>query len=427
LPDGAPLSWATTGADCSEADLYALAQAWAAAQVKHVLVPYGWEGRPGSFEGATPRFPKSMDKVAEKLRGLGVKPGLTVDPLLTSENNANFTAATADGRRWINLGKPEGRQKAVDTMRNVAGWNFDFFAVEPSSIPDEALRHFNMSRAQADQLAFGVMAEAAGGKAVLPTAAPASLKPTLDDWLEAAAASSRMAEFGLPVGPVRFDASGVGELDGALISAMSFFRGPIEFVGRPSAALKRQLAQFVPQKRTTGRPLDAAKGSPRIWQVPTWCQSKPAGSSVVAFPGAGSLDLAQVEVEPGEQVRIWSAADGQFVDLTQPTVPLQETVTVFGVSPACDYPALLGASYGFSLLLNDVKDLIWDAQKGILTGVFQGSNTSSATAYVAVPEGWSLETGKVDGGALKKGATNCIQFPVAAGKSTRFTLQFSPK
>ena len=77
--------------------------------------------------------------------------------------------------------------------------------------------------------------------------------------------------------------------------------------------------------------------------------------------------------------------------------------------------------------MNDVKDLIWDAQKGILTGVFKGTNTTPATAYVAVPEGWSLEMGKVEGGALKKGATNCIQFPVAAGRSTRFTLQFSRK
>ncbi|MCX5772120.1 MAG: hypothetical protein NTZ09_17855 [Candidatus Hydrogenedentes bacterium] len=427
LPDGAPLSWATADADCSEADLYALAQEWAPAQVKHVLVPYGWEGRPGSLEGALPRFPKSMEKVAEKLRGLGMKPGLTVDPLLTNETNADFTAATSDGRRWINLGKPEGRQKAVASMRKVAGWGFDFFAVAPSSIPDEALGHFAMSRAQADQLAMGVMAEAAEGKPVLPTAAPAPLKPVLEDWLEAAAGSSRMSEFGLPVGPVRFDVTGVGELEPAVRSAMSFYRGPIEFMGRPSAELKRQLAEFLPQARTVGRPLDSAKESPRMWQVPTWCQSKRAGSSVVAFPGADGLDVGQVEVEPGEQVRIWSAADGQLVDSAQPVVPVGESVSVFGVSAASDYPALLGASYGFSLLLNDVKDLIWDAQKGILTGEFQGSNTSSATAYVAVPEGWLLETGKVEGGALKKGATNCIQFPVAAGKSTRFTLQFSRK
>jgi len=86
-----------------------------------------------------------------------------------------------------------------------------------------------------------------------------------------------------------------------------------------------------------------------------------------------------------------------------------------------------GAKATGRLLLNDVKDLIWDAQKGILTGVFKGTNTTPATAYVAVPEGWSLEMGKVEGGALKKGATNCIQFPVAAGRSTRFTLQFSRK
>ena len=423
--DGAPLSWATADADCSEADLYALAQEWASAQVKHVLVPYGWEGRPGSFEGALPRFPKSMDKVAEKLRGLGVKPGLTVDPLLTNETNADFTAATADGRRWINLGKAEGRQTAVATMRKVAGWGFDFFAVAPSSIPDEALGDFAMSRAQADQLAFGVMAEAAGGKPVLPTAAPAPVKPTLEAWLEAAAASSRMSEFGLPVGPVRFDATGVGALEPAVTSAMSLFRGPIEFLGRPSVELTRQLAQLLQEARVVGRPLDAATVSPRLWQVPTWCQSKRAGSSLVAFPGAGGLDVGQVEVEPGEQVRIWNVADGQFVDSTQRVVPVGESVSVFGVSAACDYPSLLGASYGFSLLLNDVKDLIWDAQKGMLTGEFQGSNTSSATAYVSVPEGWLLDAGKVEGASVKKGATNCIEFPVAAGKPTRFTFQFS--
>ena len=253
LAQTSPLSWATADPDCSEADLYALAQEWAGAQVKHVLIPYGWEGRPGSFEGAMPRFPKTMSKVAEQLRRLGVKPGITVDPLLTNETNDNFSAATADGRRWINLAKPEGRQKAVDTMRKIAAWDFDFFAIEPSTIPDEALKLFNISRPQADQLAFGVMAEAAGAKPVFPTAAPASLKPAIDDWLEAAAASSRMAEFGLPVGPVRFDATGVADLDPAVTSAMSSFRGPIEFTGRPSAELKRQLAQLLPQPRSTGK------------------------------------------------------------------------------------------------------------------------------------------------------------------------------
>jgi len=426
LPEGAPLSWATLAPDCSETDLYGLAREWSGAQVKHVLVPWGWEGRPGSLTGAVPRFPRSMAKVASGLRQEGMQPGLTVDPLLTSETDGGFTAASTDGRRWIDLSKPEGRQKAVETMRKVVGWGFEFFAVQPSGIPDEVLRHFCMSRQEADQLAFGVMAEAAGGKPVLPTAAPVSLKPALDDWLEAAAASSRMADFGMPAGPVRFDANGVGELDSAVCSAMSFYRGPIEFTGRPSDDLKRQLARLLAEGRSPARPLDAAKSSPRVWQAPVYCGSEQAGSCVAAFPGAGAIDLGQLEVKPGEQVRVWSAADGCFVDLGGPVVAKNDDgMSVFGVTPTRDYPALLGASYGLSLLLNDVRDLIWDAQNGILTGVFQGSNSRPATAYVAVPEGWTLEGGRVEGGALKRGTENFLQFPVAAGRSTRFRLQFS--
>src|SRR5690606_10244582 len=81
-------AWSTAGDGEPLASVEAAARAWAGAGVKYTLIPYGWEGRPGSREGASPAYPKNMSGAASQLRAAGVTPGITVDPLDVGKGEA---------------------------------------------------------------------------------------------------------------------------------------------------------------------------------------------------------------------------------------------------------------------------------------------------------------------------------------------------
>jgi hypothetical protein len=104
-----------------------------------------------------------MKQVADTIRGMGMKPGITVDPLKIARGAAEWTALTDDGTRWLNPSTPKGREAGIDQLKGLVAMGYKFFVVERSLIPDGALRHFNMTRAEADLLAFEIMAAAADG------------------------------------------------------------------------------------------------------------------------------------------------------------------------------------------------------------------------------------------------------------------------
>ncbi|HQM48630.1 MAG TPA: hypothetical protein PLJ71_08065 [Candidatus Hydrogenedentes bacterium] len=260
-PD-APRCWCTVEEDSGADALYAAAAKWAEAGVRYALVPAAWESRPGSLEGARPRYPKTMQTVAAALGAMEMAPGITVEPLAATKGGEAFSAAMA-GQTWLNLSHPEGRAQAVANMRQVAGWGFKFFVVQKSPIPDEVLRAFNMTRAQADALAHEVVAEAAGDLPVFPSSATA-LKDGLEDWLEAAGCTSRLWEYQIAAGPVRFDTSGVRSLSPDVCTVMAFFGGPIELLGLPHRELVPQIAAI---KHQVAQPVDIMQRSPRTWLV----------------------------------------------------------------------------------------------------------------------------------------------------------------
>ncbi|NIA12765.1 MAG: hypothetical protein GWP08_01700 [Nitrospiraceae bacterium] len=423
----APLSWVTIDSQQGAVALYKAAGDWRSAGVSYALVPNAWEGRPGSLAGAVPRYPRNMSKVAQTLDALGIKAGLTVDPLLVTGGDAAFTATSPDGRTWANLATPKGRKFAVERMSKTAGWGFDFWVIHPSDIPDAVLKYFNMTRVQADMLAFAVMSEAADGQPVLPSAS-ATLAPEALQWLEAAAASSRMAEYGVVPGPIRLAVLGREPLDPALLAAMRFFNGPIEFAGSATTAQRRDLGRLLALPRFTGRPVDATQRAPRIWQIPVSDQDgEPLGDAVVSFPGARPWGRTEVEARGGRDVRVWRADNGAFLAAEEKTAPASDTITIYGAAPQSDHPILLGASGGLDLLLGDLKHVTWTPGSGggTLTGLFQGRHLKSATAYVAIPPGWTLKSGKAAGGSIrKKDVTDRATFSVKAGVSTPFDLEF---
>jgi len=422
-----PRSWTTVEEGESLSQLQQLRDQWSSARPQGVLVPISWEGRPGSLNGAVPRYPKNMSKVASELRSAGTKAGITVDPLLTDEGNSDWTAESSDGRGWLNLSKAEARAFAVKRMKKVVDWDFDFFAIAPSGIPAEVLRHFNMTRAQADQLAFAVMMEAAENRPVLPTTAY-TVKADLDLWLEVAASSSCMATYGIPPGPVRFDVNDVKELSDDLITAMIFFDGPIELLDRAKPKVENALALVFSQNCSNKRPIDAAKRPPRVWHItPPSLDADYQPGVVAMFAGAGAWEVGAV-VDKGLQplaVRIWRAEDGTFVDTDSGSVPAADRFTLYGVMPVLERPVLMGASVGTGLLLDDMASLSWHEEKSILAGTFNGRHRQDATAYVYIPEGWAFDSGKAgDISIRKKSVSDRIEFPVPKGKSVHFEFEF---
>lgn len=424
----APLWWVTVDDGRPESQLHKAIGNWSDAGRAAALVPATWEGRPGSMQGATPAYPKNMTKAAKALKDMGVKPGITVDPVPTDAPGGDWTASSADGRTWLNLSVPAGRRHAVERMRKVVEWGFEFFVIRPSAIPDEVLRHFNMTRVQADTLAFAVMREAADGLPVLPSVA-VTLKADLEQWLDAAASSSRLAEYGVAPGPVRLNVDGLSEIDDDLVTAMAFFCGPIELVGRPRPEVKEKLSPFLSRFRIPARPLDAAKRSPRLWQVRVRNPEKGAvGDTVVMFPNAPSWTLDDLEIDGEEPVNVWDTKDGGFVDLEQGAVQSPDRLTLYGVVPDLARPMLLGASGSTTALLDDVKALTWDEDEMMLSGSFRSGNSARAIAYVHIPKGWAYKSGKVGDATIRaKHITNRIAFPVEPGRATHFGFEFEKK
>jgi hypothetical protein len=428
LAKDVPRCWVTVEKGGSADDLLAAAKAWSGVGVKHALVPWPWVGRPGSLEGAAPAYPKDVRKVARQIEGLGMKAGLTLDPLSTTGGSQEWTAMSADGTTWLNVSVPEARSHAVERLKKVTGGGFAFFVVPPSDIPDEVLIHFNITRAQADGLAFSVMAEAAGGRPVLPSAA-CTVKAGLDPWLEAAVAVARLARMDVTPGPVRFDANGLETLDDATLDAMTLFQGPIEFAGKPQAGVVRQVAEILARPGLLARPVDVAKPVPKLWVASMHgAEDGYRGDAVTMFPGAGPWTLADLDRDSDVPAQVWRAADGATVDVGAGPVPPAKGFATYGVIPVTPRPILLGASSGMGLLLNDLKSLTWNEAQGVLSGIFQGSNRERATAYVAIPQGWTFKSGKVaDTGVSKKQVTNRIAFPVEPGRPTHFEFVFTQK
>lgn len=240
-----PTSWASATPGTPLDRLIESAGGWTSAGLRHVLVPSGWEGRPGSLEGGG-GYPRNMERAASQLRSAGLTPGITVDPLTGPQGDGAWSVLSADGQRWLNLSTPGGRAAAAANIRTVASWGFEFVAIEPSRIPTEVLKTFNLTRAQADHLAFEVAQEAAGAVPVVPTPAD-TLGLSLADWEEADAASRRLMEYRLPIGPVRLELRGNEELTPELVEAIKEYSGAIEVVGHPRRSLLTSLRGVFPR------------------------------------------------------------------------------------------------------------------------------------------------------------------------------------
>lgn len=309
-----PECWVTVPDGDSLADLLQAVNAWNGADVAHALVPGTWEGRPGSLEGAQPQYPKDMASAASELRQAGVTPGITLDPLAVIDGKDDFSAVSVDGQRWLNPAVEAGKQFGIEQMRKVARWGFGFYVVAPSHIPDEVLKHFNLTRAQANDLAYDMVTEATGDAPVLG-ASTATLGGNLDDWLLAAASTSRMREYSVVVGPVRLDADTAGDISSEVAAAMAFFGGPIEFVGKPSSSQLKQIGTLFPSPRLWPRAIDSGSPAPKLWQVHVLPdQGVSERLTLVSFPGARAHTDADYTSPSGEGAPRSESTAAEFLE-----------------------------------------------------------------------------------------------------------------
>lgn len=257
-----PPAWFTVANGESAEALYGAARRWAGTNILHALVPRGWEGRPGSLKGASPFYPQDLRQVAKELRARGLKPGITVEPLLAGGGKNPWTARSKDGVQWLNPLDKRARSHGIDRMKKVAGWGFEFIVVAPSAIPDSVLLHFNATRAQADSAAFEIAAAAAGDLPVLP-ASGLELHGKVPAWDRVGGATKWFDEYGLNAGPVRFNVDGLDAISPALRDAVAAFSGPVEIIGQPGTKVRRQISALFPLPVANALEVQAKKSTQR--------------------------------------------------------------------------------------------------------------------------------------------------------------------
>ena len=228
----APAGWVTIARTAPAEELYKVAEAWADHSIHHVLVPGSWPSKPGSLEGRSPDYPQDMGKVADQLKSMGMKPGITFDPLATDETKEGWTIAAADGSRWLDLSKPQAREAVKKATGKLIGMGYDFFVVGATSMPDDVLQKMNVTRAQANLFAFQSLGEAAGGRPVVP-APSLTLGPELAKWREAVQAMAPFAEYGVASGPLQMETEGISSVSGDLAAQIKAYSGPLEITGTP--------------------------------------------------------------------------------------------------------------------------------------------------------------------------------------------------
>lgn len=258
--------WFTLDDSNSLQDYLDAATAWKRAGIDHVLLARGWEGRPGSLDGAASRFPKNMKSAVGSLEAAGLRPGITIDPLVAEEGGESWTAASSDGQAWLDPTAPGALAALRDKVDTLKGWGADFIVVYNSMIPDSALETFGLTRSEAQNAAFKALRDAASPLPVFP----AAITPVVDDaedWLSASGSVARMAVYGVIPAPLQYRVEQTRALDGDVVTAASFWPGPIEFQGTVNRQIRDELAELIAHELVAGQPMDAARHAPRSWQV----------------------------------------------------------------------------------------------------------------------------------------------------------------
>lgn len=257
--------WYTLGSD-QGLDAYVQgAGDWKSAGIDHVLIGRGWEGRPGSMEGASGRFPGNMKEAVGALSKAGMKVGVTIDPLASKGDGAG-TAKSADGLSWLNPAAPEAKEALADKVKSLKNWDAAFVAVDYSAIPDDVLSGFGVTRAEAQNLAYKALREVADPLPVFPSSV-SNVTDGVDGWLDAGSSVAWMAVYGMTPGPLCCALGDNAQITPDLMTASQFWPGPIEFSGTLNNKLQDDVKKMLQLERVAAQPIDAAMDAPHTWRL----------------------------------------------------------------------------------------------------------------------------------------------------------------
>ena len=388
-PPTSPRAWVTVSEDEGLDDLVQAAQRAAGIGVKYALLPAYWEGRPGSLQGAAPRYPKNISAAAKALSAVGVRPGITVDPLLADSPKDGAAAAADDGRVWIDPGTAEGRELATKRVAQLCSEGFSFVVVQPSDIPDAVLLHFGLSRAEANQFALEAAVYAAGPETLVLPKAASTLKPEAAAWVAAAASLGRAAEYGLIAGPVRFDLATFPSEDELLLTAMRMYPGPVELFNRAQGRDEDKLMRLFSSDWLRANPLDAATPAPRLWQLRANGPAKELDAAcVLAFPQAPAWTLTDLEdQEPGD-FRVWQSGPAASFSDPAATIPSAGQFTIHGIHRAALHPIPVGIRGEAGLGWDKLQSWDWDEKRSVLSAQYSEGFGKGAAAYIYMPSRW---------------------------------------
>lgn len=230
------LGWLTVDDNESAETLVSHAQKWNVKNIRHALVPGTWQGG-----GITPgKYTMPLAELSNSLVSAGMTPGITVDPLSASKAFKKFTLQAKDGSSWLDIRLPKARAYGARQLSQLLDWRYQFFVVRFSSIPDDVLEEMNITRALADLVAFEMMTEAAGTFPVFPSTS-LSLGDDIGQWEAVQHATGSHEEYNYPTGPVRLDIRDVERLSDPVNALVMDYNGPLEIVGLPEKALRKQL------------------------------------------------------------------------------------------------------------------------------------------------------------------------------------------
>jgi hypothetical protein len=205
-----------------------------------------------------------MKSAVGDLASAGLEVGVLIDPLASKGEGAG-TAKSADGLTWLNPVAPEAKEALAAKIKTLKDWDAAFVVVDYSAIPDETLVGFGVTRAEAQNLAYKALREAADPLPVFPSSV-SSVTDGLDAWLDASSSVARMAVYGMTPGPLCCTLSDGSKITPELMMAAQFWPGPIEFRGTLSNKIEGDVRKMLAMERLAAHPLDAGLDAPRTWR-----------------------------------------------------------------------------------------------------------------------------------------------------------------
>ncbi|MBP9004277.1 MAG: hypothetical protein KBH78_11700 [Candidatus Hydrogenedentes bacterium] len=424
----APRAWVTIPDTEGFNVLKSAAAAAASAGIRYALVPWNWEGVPGSLEGGAPGYPRDISRVAKELSGAGVTPGITVDPLLIQGGNDAWAVSTDDGRRWVNPTHPDGAAYITERMRKLIRQGFGFVVVARSQIPDVALAHFGVSREEAWWRAIGAAQAAGDGIPVYPETAP-EIKPQRDALLEAATLTAVPGSYHARLAAVRVNFSGLGNaLDEETALALRLWQGPVELLwsGRVPDQQAARVAAALNAPAVHGQPLTLGGEVPLRWQARlTTPSGAEFGRAVLLFSGAEAWNWPKELGLGPAGARLCRLNQEGKIEVAAEDIPATGAFTTWRILTESADPQVMGilpdALYGMDWL----SRLNWDAAAGTLTGVITGAGQNTRL-YVQLGSGWSVDGVKRGGSRVKfESDGKWLAFPVEGGNG--FEIRVTPR